>query len=87
MAKSRKNLSKETPDGELSFEAALARLETIVTEMESEELNLEALLTHYREGAKLAGLCQTKLSQAEVVIQRLDEASPPPAETPVDGQP
>ncbi len=82
MAKSRKNSPAEEPDGELSFEAALARLESIVTEMEGEELDLEALLTHYREGANLAGLCQAKLAQAEIVIQRLDEASP----TPDDGE-
>jgi len=68
MAKARKNA-----DDELTFEQALNKLEAIVTDMEGEELQLEALLAHYREGTRLSQLCQEKLSQAELLIKRLDE--------------
>lgn len=68
MAKARKNA-----DDELTFEQALKKLESIVTDMEGEDLALESLLAHYREGTRLSQLCQEKLSQAELLIKRLDE--------------
>lgn len=40
--------------------------------MESEDLPLEALLTKYEEGTKLAKVCQAKLAEAEVKIQQLE---------------
>lgn len=71
MAKARKNAGME--DEEISFEQALSQLEKIVTEMEGEDLELENLLDHYREGTRLSKLCQDKLSQAELLIKRLDD--------------
>lgn len=73
MARSRKNASRAATDEEPSFERALARLEEIVGEMESDELELDALLQKYQEGTRLSLLCQKKLSQAELLIKRLDE--------------
>lgn len=71
MAKSRKNT---TNADDVPFEAALKQLEGIVTEMEGDDLDLETLLTRYREGTTLARACHEKLSQAELVIKELEEA-------------
>ncbi|MDB6020945.1 MAG: xseB [Pedosphaera sp.] len=59
----------------LPFEEALKRLETIVETMESEELSLEVLLARFEEGTQLAKVCQTKLVDAELKIQKLEKNS------------
>ncbi|WP_214761101.1 exodeoxyribonuclease VII small subunit [Exiguobacterium sp. s146] len=55
---------------EQTFEAALARLEEIVTQLETGEVALEEAMTLYEEGVRLSALCQTKLTAAE---QKMDE--------------
>ncbi len=58
-----------------SFEEALKRLETIVEAMEAEDLPLESLLTKYEEGMRLSRVCQEKLAEAELKIQRLEKTA------------
>lgn len=58
---------------QMPFEDALKKLEGIVEAMESEELPLETLLAKYEEGAKLAGICQARLTEAELKIQLLEK--------------
>ena len=58
---------------DLPFEEALKRLEAIVEAMETQDLPLETLLARYQEGARLAALCQAKLSEAELKIQQLEK--------------
>jgi exodeoxyribonuclease VII small subunit len=58
---------------DLPFEEALKRLESIVESMESQDLPLETLLARYEEGSKLSQICQAKLTEAELQIQRLDK--------------
>ena len=60
-------------NSEVPFEEALKKLETIVESMEAEDLPLETLLARFEEGTKLAKVCQTKLSEAEVKIQQLEK--------------
>ncbi len=60
-------------NGDLPFEEALQKLETIVAAMESEDLPLETLLARFEEGTRLSQLCQTKLAEAEVKIQQLEK--------------
>ena len=55
------------------FEEAMQQLETIVETMESGELPLEALMTQFEEGTRLAKICQAKLAQAETKIQLLEK--------------
>ena len=62
----------DAPKTNLPFEEALKKLESIVTSMESEELPLESLLAQYEEGTRLAQVCQAKLAEAEVKIQKLE---------------
>lgn len=58
---------------EVPFEEALKKLETIVETMESEELPLEQLLTRFEEGTHLAQVCQARLIEAEVRVQKLEK--------------
>lgn len=58
----------------LSFEAALAKLETIVDSMESGEVPLAELLAKYEEGTKLLKVCESRLKDAELKIEKLKKA-------------
>jgi exodeoxyribonuclease VII small subunit len=68
-------VSKATKSGndDLPFEDALNRLESIVESMESDDLPLEQLLTRFEEGARLSRLCQQRLADAEIKIQKLEQ--------------
>jgi exodeoxyribonuclease VII small subunit len=57
----------------MPFEEALKRLEGIVEAMESEDLPLETLLARFEEGTRLVKVCQTKLGEAELKIQKLEK--------------
>src|SRR6266436_3996064 len=57
------------PSSDLSFEAAMDRLEKIVEEMESGKMLLEDLLVRYEEGMKLVKVCQERLAKAEQKIE------------------
>ncbi len=61
--------------GNLPFEEALKKLETVVAAMESDELPLESLLARYEEGTQLVKICQQKLAEAELKIQQLEETA------------
>jgi len=67
MAKSK----TENKQQELNFEEALHQLEMIVNQMEAGELPLEQALTSFSEGIRLSGICLTKLSDAEKVIDKM----------------
>ena len=55
----------------LSFEAALIKLESIVDSMEEGEVPLADLLAHYEEGTKLLKVCEARLKDAELKIEKL----------------
>jgi exodeoxyribonuclease VII small subunit len=54
-----------------SFEAALARLEEIATQLESGETGLEESLLLYQEGIQLSAWCQKKLEEAQKKLKIL----------------
>ena len=56
---------------EKKFEAAMARLEKVVTELESGELGLEQSLKLFEEGVKLARICNARLEEAERKVEVL----------------
>jgi len=59
----------------LKIEPALARLEEIVRQLESEQISLEESLELFEEGVKLADSIQKKLSEAQLRIKKvLEEA-------------
>jgi len=61
---------------EKKFEAALARLEEIVKELEQGDLPLEQSLKLFEEGIKLSRICNRRLEDAERRVEILlkDEA-------------
>ena len=59
----------------MPFEAALKKLDGIVEAMESGDLPLEALLDKYEEGSRLVKICQAKLEEAELKIQKLEKTA------------
>jgi exodeoxyribonuclease VII small subunit len=59
------------PADELSFEEALARLESVVTRLESGELSLEASLLAFEEGIALQRRCHGQLNDAQQRIEIL----------------
>ncbi|MGB8337436.1 MAG: exodeoxyribonuclease VII small subunit [Burkholderiales bacterium] len=56
----------------LTYEAALAELESIVARMEGGQLPLEDSLAAYQRGAELLKFCQSRLADAQQKIRVLD---------------
>jgi exodeoxyribonuclease VII small subunit len=57
-----------------SFEEALKKLETIVDELENEDITLEDSVKLYEEGVKMSRFCTEILEQAELRIEQVNEA-------------
>lgn len=56
---------------EMSFETALAKLETLVEKLEGGELSLEQSLREFEHGIQLARHCQNALQNAEQQVKVL----------------
>ena len=59
---------------ELSFEAALKRLEEIVRKLESGEASLDESIDLYAEGDRLKQQCEARLHSAQARIDRIQLA-------------
>ena len=71
MADKRARETAEEDAAELSFEAALKRLEEVVGDLEGGRLSLEDSLSRFEEGMRLSKLCQEKLKGVELKIEKL----------------
>jgi exodeoxyribonuclease VII small subunit len=61
-----------TPDiSALTFEQALAELETIVSELESGQAPLERSIGIYERGAALKALCEKRLEEARLRVEKI----------------
>ena len=60
---------KERP----GFEEALKKLETIVQQLENEEITLEDSVTLYEEGIQLSKFCTEILQRAELRIEEVND--------------
>lgn len=58
----------------LSFERALSRLETIVEKLDDDSLSLEESIELYEEGIVLSKQCSKTLEEAELRIEKVNEA-------------
>jgi len=65
--------NKSSEETSIGYEAAIAELESIVTQMESENLPLEQSLAAYKRGAELLKVCQQSLSAAEQQVRIVSE--------------
>lgn len=61
------------PVEELSYEKALAELETILDALESEGQDLDANMALYERGRALIKRCQDLLDKAELKVKMLGE--------------
>lgn len=57
----------------LSFEEALAKLENIVRELEGGRIRLDDAVNAYEEARKLKKICETKLENAKLKIEKIEE--------------
>ena len=57
--------------GEVKFEKAILRLEKIVDDLETGELDIDKSLEIFEEGIKMSRVCSKKLSEAEAKIEKL----------------
>ncbi|HEU0162181.1 MAG TPA: exodeoxyribonuclease VII small subunit [Rhizomicrobium sp.] len=57
--------------GDMSFEAALKELETIVSRLEQGEVDLEDSIALYERGQALKAHCETKLKAAEGRLEKI----------------
>ncbi len=69
---------------DLSFEAALERLERLVGKLEGGELTLEDSLQTFEQGATLIRHCCERLEAAELRISELEPGRAEPVERPLD---
>ena len=61
----------EQQQSDLSFEAALARLEEIVRQLERGEAPLDQSIELYQEGDRLKRLCEARLKAAQARIEQI----------------
>ena len=69
-----------THSAKLSFEDALTELEGIVASLERGEISLEAAISAFERGTELKSLCQARLEEASMKVEKLKipEAGGPP---------
>ncbi|HSH55001.1 MAG TPA: exodeoxyribonuclease VII small subunit [Methylotenera sp.] len=70
MSASNTKIASEIPQ---NFEQAFAELESIVAQMESGQMPLEASLAAYQRGNLLLQFCQKSLAEVEQQVQILNE--------------
>ncbi len=61
----------ETPITDLSFEAALRRLEEIVRKLETGDTPLDQAIDLYAEGDRLKQQCEKRLADAQARIEKI----------------
>lgn len=60
---------------EPAFEEALEKLEALIGSMESGDIPLDQLVEKFEEGSKLVRVCEERLKQAELKIEKLRQDS------------
>lgn len=69
-----KDAGKDTPDPqEPDFEACIARLEQIVHQLESGQVQLDKAIALFEEGLQLGNRCSALLDRAQMRVDRLLE--------------
>ena len=63
--------TKATPVKDMSFEDALAELETIVRQLEQGDVELEKSIAIYERGAELKKHCESRLKAAELKVEQI----------------
>ncbi|MEM0921627.1 MAG: exodeoxyribonuclease VII small subunit [Pseudomonadota bacterium] len=61
----------DKPIAEMSFEEALAELETVVAQLEGGQVPLDQSITLYERGDALKKHCEARLADAELKVQKI----------------
>ncbi len=64
-------MKKAKMEADFKFEKALARIEQIVDQMESGEIELDKALALYQEGMELMARCQATLEETQNKIKKI----------------
>jgi len=75
---------QRVPAEEMSFEAALKELETIVSKLEQGEVDLEDSIALYERGQALKEHCEKKLKAAEGRLEKVIQGRQGVATEPMD---
>src|SRR6185312_6156861 len=70
---------QDVPVRDMSFEAALKELETIVARLEQGEVDLEDSIALYERGQALKGHCEAKLKSAESRLEKIVQGASGPS--------
>ncbi|MEO0450091.1 MAG: exodeoxyribonuclease VII small subunit [Pseudomonadota bacterium] len=73
--------AKAKPVKDMSFEEALAELETIVRQLEQGDVELEQSIAIYERGAELKKHCEGRLKAAELKVEQIVQGSDGTAKT------
>ena len=57
----------------MSFEEAINELEKIVEELEGSDVSLDDAVNSYERGAKLKNLCQVRLNEAKMKVEKIKD--------------
>lgn len=61
----------ETKETKMSFEEAMAGLEEIIRQLEGGKVKLEDAVLAYEKGARLRKICEDKLADAKMKIEKV----------------
>ena len=77
----------DKPVSDMTFEEAMAALESVVSKLERGDVPLEESIQLYERGAELKARCEAKLKEAEEKIAQitLSPDGEPIGKTPVEG--
>jgi len=64
-------MANKKESDKLSFEEALAELETLVRGLETGESDLQSSIAAYERGIELKKLCESKLKEAQAKIEKI----------------
>tara|TARA_B100001013_G_scaffold128566_1_gene74967 strand:- start:591 stop:812 length:222 start_codon:yes stop_codon:yes gene_type:complete len=66
-------MSKKEKNNLSSFEGDLRKMQSILEEIESKDLNLEEIIDKYKLGIELSKKCQKALEEAEQKIKQVTD--------------
>jgi|688.fasta_scaffold2656213_1 exodeoxyribonuclease VII small subunit len=64
-------MTEQTSTNNISFESALAELESIARQIDSGTLSLEDSIASYEKGMRLKNHCESKLKEAQLKIEKI----------------
>jgi exodeoxyribonuclease VII small subunit len=76
MSPSKPKTASTSPESDLpvSFEEAVAELESLVDNMDSKNMGLDQLLKDYKRGAQLVKYCRDRLSEVRKEVTEIEQS-------------